>query len=161
MPKLCSICEDPRLVDIDKSLESLPRHEVSRIYEIPKHRIDNHAQKHIHKRTSAPKDGELGNIAQLKAQVQDILDSTKDDKIRLAALQRLESLHGLELRLHQEQSGSAHLANDHAFQRLAVALDQGLCAKCVGHIDALLEGLLGTAVATARVAPTPGDIPPE
>ncbi len=156
MAKTCSVCVDPRRSDIEKTLESLPRAAVATEFSIPKHCIDNHAQRHMKRRTLSPKDGELGDIALLKAQVQDILDSAKDDKVKLAALQRLESLHGLELRLHQEQSGSAHLASDPAFQKLAVALDSSLCSKCVAQLDDILEGLLSAAVR----APTPGDTPP-
>jgi hypothetical protein len=161
MAKPCSVCTDPRRAEIDKSLESLPRHQVSRTYKIPKHRIDNHAQNHGKKRTSRARDAESSEIAVLKAQAQDILDSTKDEKVQLAALQRLQQLHELELRLHGDKPTEGALASDPAFQKLAVALDRGLCAKCVNALDALLEGLLSGAVAEVAKAPTLGDTPPE
>lgn len=161
MAKPCSICTDPRRADIDKSLESLPRHEISRIYGIPKHRIDNHAQNHLRKRTiGGVDDGNSSVIATLKAEAQSILDNSKNEKLRLDAIQRLQQLHELELRLHQDQPGTGALANDPAFQKLAVALDSGLCSKCVAALDGILEGMLGTAIDQAKSTTTPGDMPP-
>lgn len=160
MSETCIICKDPRRVDIEKILRgSRSDSKVSRQFSFSRTTVARH-RSHMPRIADVelPEEDNHTEIGRLRAEAQRILATARDPKVQLAAVQRLESLHGLEMRLHQEAQGSSSLTSDPAFQRLASIIATVLCPDCMARVDA--ES--GHVVLQARVAtPTPegGGVP--
>lgn len=159
MGRACTICTHEQRADIEKGLElSRPTGVLSREFHVSQSAINRH-RAHIVPKSSvgAHETTNPTEIVRLKAEANRILSQSKDDKVRLLALQRLQGLAELEARLAQEASGASALEADPAFQRLAAALARTLCAACLRAVDDLSDGCLTVAAAEVAAAPTPGD----
>lgn len=144
MPMPCSVCGDPRRSDIDKELRgSRPRREIAQEFGIAKGRLDRHS-KHIAK-IPAQDPQDLTEVGRLKAIAQGIVDKTKDEKVRIAALRELRGYLELEARLQQETAGATVLAQHPAFQRFAAELARTVseCGTCQPALVGAMKALGG------------------
>lgn len=151
----CVVCAHPQRATIEKAL-TVPRSErrVSQAFELNRAALRRHKQ-HMQP-IALPGETNLSEVGRLRAEAERILKSAKDPKVQLSALPRLESLHGLEVRLHQEAQGTSSLTSDPAFQRLASLIAKTLCADCLARVDAESGHLVGTALSAT---PEEGGIP--
>lgn len=148
MAERCIVCDHDRRVDIDKAL-SVPRSDskVARQFGFSRATIARHRAHIVHNdAVELPKELNSNDVSLQKAKVQRIIDTARDDKVRIAALRELRGYIELEARLHQEAQGTSALSSDPAFQKLAGVLASTLCGDCRKRVDALTECVIPRAV---------------
>ncbi len=152
MARRCSICDDPRIADIDKALDGpLSRREIAQEFSVPKHRLDNHATHRARKvDVSLPKEQTLHDVTELWTLARKEYDGAKDPKVRLGALQRMQGLFELRTRLQQEASGTGALESDPAFQQIMAAVGVALCPSCKDAVSESVTKILGTPLSHAE-----------
>jgi len=162
MATLCGVCKDPRRLHIEVALRgSQPRHDIAKEFGIPKTIVDRHARNHM---AVVKNDANAEPIEQLKIATQRIIDRTKDDKVRLGALQRMQGLLEHELRTRHE-AASESSAESFASHPAVVAIVDAVCravADCPVCTDRLVESLVEVKLLPERPpVPVEGGVPAE
>jgi len=161
MAEKCIICEDGRRADIDKAL-GVPRSDskVSREFGFSRPTIARHRAHIVPIEYVIPQQvTNSSEIAKLKAVTQRIIDTTRDDKVRIAAVREMRGYLELEARLQQEAQGTSALESDPAYQQIVSTVVATVCGECRGQIDASLRKLIGTTLAQGIETPIRGGIP--
>lgn len=151
----CIICDDPRVKDIDRVLET-PRSisKVSKEYGFARVTVYRHRGHRLIEENRAP----ITDLQKLKDTTQRIIDTTRDDKVRLGALQRMQGLleHELRTRAEAADDGSAESFASHPAVVAVVDAVYRACVGCQSCTDRLLVEL---ETVGARGVPAPKDTP--
>lgn len=144
MGRQCTVCISPLRQNIEEGIRLARRQSaIAKEFGVSTAAIQRH-------RAHIPTDAaelandyvDKGDIAKLKRMAQREYDTAKDPKLRIAALQRLESLAALEMRLGTNETEVAALTNHPAWQLflkqlLGIVND---CTKCSAAITGIVPG---------------------
>jgi hypothetical protein len=133
----CATCIHPDRQKIDELLltSRMTAGKIACQFGLSRTQVQRHKNKHVQfPEVEAEKPLDVRQLEELKTLVRAELTATKDPKVRLAALQRLESLVTLEFRRGQDEVAQSALTSHPSWHKFLRHLHEHLCLDCKRRI---------------------------